>query len=75
MTIAKLTEIPCIAVKELGMERLIISANDGFHLEVNRIANYWRFNPYSEVFAVEHFDLRRKIHEALNVCDSRSITA
>lgn len=69
MTLAKLCTVPCISLEQLSDTNIRITADDGFRLVVKRIdrmgGEFWAFDN-SPPSAVCHFNLRYRIHQALN---------
>jgi hypothetical protein len=70
MTIDAVREIPHINVEEINEDFIRITAKDGFRFNATRVdtreGKFWRFDPASRVTAVEHFNLRYRINQALN---------
>lgn len=56
-----------ISIEELSSSSMRITAADGFDLTVNKIAGVWRFEFPGVVTRLCHFNLRKQIHDGLNV--------
>lgn len=69
MSLARLYIIPSISLEQLSDTRIRITADDGFRLTVtqqDRMGGpFWAFEN-SPPSAVCHFNLRYRIHQALN---------
>ena len=70
MSLTKLCTVPCISLEQLSDSCIRITADDGFSLVVTKQdrmgGEFWAFDN-SPPSAVCHFNLRYRIHQALNV--------